>query len=69
MKELIQNIQPDLYEMIELENKLYTHNQAVFSDQMCEFVSDSLTDLRILLKYFVNVVLHSKKYCECSNYF
>jgi hypothetical protein len=49
-----------LLEKIEVENTLYVHNQAVFSLPIGRFVIRHVSDLKTLLLYFMNVVLHSK---------
>jgi hypothetical protein len=59
-EELAAAIPPARWEAIQAENRLYAHNQAVFSEPMCEFVLDSLTELGILCEYFVNIILHSR---------
>jgi hypothetical protein len=57
---LAEAIPADLRGAIEGENQLYVHDEAVFSLPVTRFVLRYVSDLRVLLLYYTNVILHSK---------
>jgi ubiquitin C-terminal hydrolase len=57
---LAEAIPAALREAIDRENQLYVHDEAVFSLPITRFVLRYVSDLRVLLLYYTNVLLHSK---------
>jgi hypothetical protein len=59
-REVSESIPSSLKQIIDNENKLHVHDEAVFALPITQFVLRHVTDLRVLLLYYTNVILHSK---------